>query len=57
MMKDSAVGKQVFVLPLGTEMLTYLNPKVLENWVSRKNVFIVCDTGTSGFKPLHPGYF
>lgn len=55
-MKDSAVGKQVFVLPLGTEMLTYVNLKVLENRVSRKNAFLVCDTGTSGFKPLHLGY-
>lgn len=56
MMKDSAVGKQVFVLPLGTEMLTYVNPKVLENQASRKNVFLVCDTGTTGLKPLHLGY-
>lgn len=46
MMKDSAVGKQVFDLPLGSEMLTYVNPKVLENPGSRENAFLVCDTGT-----------
>lgn len=44
-MKDSAVGKQDFVLPLGTEMLTYVNPKVLENWGSRENAFLVSDSG------------
>ena len=43
-MQDSALGKQVFVLPLDTELLTYVNPKALENQGSREDAFLFCDT-------------
>lgn len=43
MMKDSALGKQVFILPLGTELLAYVNPKALENQGNTEDAFLVCD--------------
>lgn len=46
MMKDSALGKQVFVLPLDTELLMYVNPKALENQGSTEDAFLFCDADT-----------
>lgn len=46
MMKDSALGKQVLVLPLDKELLTYVDPKALENQGSTEDTFLSCDTDT-----------
>lgn len=52
MMKDSALGKQVFILPLDTELLAYVNPKALENQGNTEDAFLVCDTDIPRFKLL-----
>lgn len=41
MMIDSVLGKQVFVLPLGTELLMYVNPKAFENQGSTEDAFLL----------------
>lgn len=46
MIKASAQDKQVFILPLDTELLMYVNPKALENQQSTEDAFLFCDTDT-----------
>lgn len=46
MIKDSALGQQVFFLPLDTKLLTHGNPKTLENQGRTEDTFLFCDTET-----------
>lgn len=42
MIKDSALGQQVFFLPLDAELLTHVNPKALENHGRTEDTFLFC---------------
>lgn len=51
MTKDSALGKQVFIVRLDVELLMFVNPKALENQASKEDAFLVCDTTLLDSKP------
>lgn len=53
MTKDSALGKQVFFLPLDTELLTHVNPKAIGNQGRSEDTSLFCDTEI----PLNKNFF
>lgn len=48
--KDSALGKQVFFLPLDTELLTHVNPKAVGNQGRSEDTSLFHYTETPWFK-------